>query len=91
MEGVYRVIVEGDWNVHNLCHIAPEETMALTDIIACVASVSVLFRSKERPRNEILGFGRARNETRAIFRAVLALKQQGNACYAGYRYQGQGS
>ena len=32
MEGVYRVIVEGDWNVHNLCHIAPEETMALTDI-----------------------------------------------------------
>ena len=31
--------------------------------IACVASVSVLFRSKERPRNEILGFGRARNET----------------------------
>ena len=29
MEGVYRVIVEGDWNVHNLCHIAPEETMAL--------------------------------------------------------------
>ena len=32
--------------------------------LACVASVSVLFRSKERPRNEILGFGRARNETR---------------------------
>ena len=25
MDGVYRVIVEGDWNVHNLCHIAPEE------------------------------------------------------------------
>ena len=24
--------------------------------LACVASVSVLFRSKERPRNEILGF-----------------------------------
>ena len=32
--------------------------------LACVASVSVLFRSKERPRNEILGFARARNETR---------------------------
>ena len=32
--------------------------------IACVASVSVLFRSKEKPRNEILGFGHARNETR---------------------------
>ena len=33
--------------------------------IACVASVSVWFRSKERPWNGILGFGRARNETRA--------------------------
>ena len=33
--------------------------------LACVASVSVWFRSKERPRNRILGFGRARNETRA--------------------------
>ena len=32
MEGVYRVIVEGHLNVHNLCHIVPEETMALTDI-----------------------------------------------------------
>ena len=32
--------------------------------LACVASVSLLFRSKERPRNEILGFGRARNATR---------------------------
>ena len=32
MEGVYRVIVEGDLNVHNLCHIAPDETMAFTDI-----------------------------------------------------------
>ena len=29
--------------------------------VACVASVSVWFRSKERPRNGILGFGRARN------------------------------
>ena len=33
--------------------------------IACVASVSLRFRSKERPRNRILSFGRARNETRA--------------------------
>ena len=38
--------------------------------ISCVASVSVCFRSKVRPRNGILGFGRAKNETRAIFRAV---------------------
>ena len=33
--------------------------------LACVASVSVWFRSNERPRNGIPGFGRARNETRA--------------------------
>ena len=31
----------------------------------CVASVSVWFRSKERLRNGIFGFGRTRNETRA--------------------------
>ena len=33
--------------------------------IACVASVSVCFQTKERRRNGIFGFGRARNETRA--------------------------
>ena len=33
--------------------------------LACVASVSVRFRSKERLRNGILSFDRARNETRA--------------------------
>ena len=33
--------------------------------IACVASVSVWFRSKERPRNGIHRFGPERNETRA--------------------------
>ena len=33
--------------------------------VACVASVSIWFRSKERPRNGILGFGCAINETRA--------------------------
>ena len=67
--------------------------------IVCLASVSVWFRSKERPWNGILGFGRARNETRstptrfftcAIFRAVFdsrfsffAPKPHGNAGYAG--------
>ena len=34
-------------------------------IKACVASVSVWFRSKERPKNGIFCFGRARNGTRA--------------------------
>ena len=34
--------------------------------LACVASVSVWFRSEERLHEErVLGFGRARNETRA--------------------------
>ena len=58
--------------------------------LACVASVSVWFRSKERPRNGILGFGRERNETKFIG-AILdsrssffAPKPHGNACYAGY-------
>ena len=37
--------------------------------LACVTSVSVWFRSKERPRKGILGFGRARNETRALLLA----------------------
>ena len=34
-----------------------------TPVLACKASVSVWFWSKERPRNGILGFCRARNET----------------------------
>ena len=34
-------------------------------LLACVASVSVKFRSKERPRKGIFGFDRATNETRA--------------------------
>ena len=33
--------------------------------MACVASVSVRFRSKETPRKGIFGFGRPKNETRA--------------------------
>ena len=38
--------------------------------LACITSVSVLFRSKERPRNEILGYGRARNETSHFLRGL---------------------
>ena len=33
--------------------------------VACIASVSVWFRSKEIPRKGIFGFDRARNQTRA--------------------------
>ena len=37
----------------------------LTQRLACVASVSVRFRSKERPRNGIFGIGHSRNGKRA--------------------------
>ena len=53
--------------------------------------MSVSFRSKDRPRNGTVGFGRTRNEKRAIFRAVFdslssffAPKPHGNACNACY-------
>ena len=56
----------------------------------------VLFRSNERPRDGILGFGRARYERSAIFRAVFyfrssffAFKPYGNACYAGLTLLGE--
>ena len=58
--------------------------------LACVASVSVLFQSKERPTKGIFGFGHARNETRTIFEVFdshslfFALKPHRNACYTGY-------
>ena len=42
-----------------------DQKSGLKKTIACVASISVRFRSKERPRNGILSFDRARNETRA--------------------------
>ena len=49
--------------------------------VTCVASVSVLLRSKERPRNEILGFGRARNETRGKkWKRGQGEGKEGNAC-----------
>ena len=77
-------------------------TQIWVEIIACVENVSVWFRSRERPRNGIFGFGRARKMervphsfTRPIFRAVFdsrssffAPKPHGNACYAGYRNHG---
>ena len=64
--------------------------------LACVASVSVWFRSKERPRNGILMpqfMKQVPKNKNAIFRAVFdsrssffAPKPHGNACYAGYTY-----
>ena len=65
--------------------------------LACVASVSVWFRSKEVPRKGTFGIDRARNETRAkkwkraTFLAVFGSrssffspKPHRNACYTGY-------
>ena len=37
----------------------------MTSKLAYVASVSIRFRSKERPSNRIFGFDRTRNETKA--------------------------
>ena len=49
--------------------------------LACVESVSVWFRSKERPRNGILGFDLARNETRAKnWKWEEGEGKEGNAC-----------
>ena len=44
-------------------------------LLAWVASVSVWFQSKERPRNRILGFGRARDEmsTKLSFLVLCSL------------------
>jgi len=42
--------------------------------LACVASVSVWFRSKERPRNGILGFGRARNVGKLVSQPLVCLR-----------------
>ena len=50
-----------------------------SSLTSLVASVSVWFRSRERPRNGILGLGRARKET-----SFFAPKPRGNACYTGY-------
>ena len=51
--------------------ITPSAIMALD--LACVASVSVWFRSKEIPRKGTFGFDRARNETRAKKRSLTSL------------------
>ena len=40
-------------------------TRVSTKRLACVASIFVWFRSKERPRKGIFGFSRTRNGTRA--------------------------
>ena len=49
-------------------------------LIACVASVPFWFRSKERPRDGIFGFGRERNEIRAKKwkRAGRGKRKEGN-------------
>ena len=74
-----------------------ERAVLTAGTLTCVASVSILFRRKERQRNGFLGFLASREMTspltRAIFRAIFdsrasffAPKQYRNACYAGYGY-----
>ena len=72
----------------SVCILTPS---TVPQFVACVASVSVWFWSKEIPRKGTFGFDRARNETRAIFLAVFdsrssffSPKPHRNACYAGY-------
>ena len=68
--------------------------------LACVASVSFRFHSKETPRKGIFGFGRAGFSVffpalvlapffRAVFESrfsFFAPKPHGNVCYAGWVY-----
>ena len=49
------------------------------DIIACVASVSVLFRESKTAQHS-----RAAKTENPVPRSIFAPKQHGNACYAGY-------
>ena len=62
--------------------------------LASVASVSIWFRSKERPvlaAREMKWEPPLRSFTCALFRAVFSSfftpKQHGNACYAGYQFK----
>ena len=56
-------------------------------LLACVASVSVRFRRKGRPRNGILSFDRARNETRAKkWKWGEGEGKEGNACRQSPRF-----
>ena len=54
---------------------------SLNYFVACVASVSVWFRSKNRPWKGIFGFDRARNETRTKkWKREDGEGKEGNAC-----------
>ena len=58
-------LMEGILQILKQCFRCTKKGVGFLSIVARVASVSVWFRSKERPRNRILGLNRARNETRA--------------------------
>ena len=67
--GLSALIWDLCWIIFAMCsadfNCVKGSTSQVCITLACVASVFVWFRSNERPRNGILGFGRARNETRA--------------------------
>ena len=54
--------------------LSSEYNLVNSTKIACVANVSVKFRSKERPRNGIFGFDRARNKTKALLLAPFVAR-----------------
>ena len=63
----------------------------ISQIVACVASVSVQFRNKERgtrvkdrAKNGASFISRAVKTENPIPRSFFAPKPNGNACYAGY-------
>ena len=62
----YTTLEGSSVTVSSLCFTVSGKSQPRTkQTIACVASVSVWFRSKEIPKKGTFGFDRARNETRA--------------------------
>jgi len=60
------------------------ETMSTLFCVACVASVSVRFWSKERGTRVKNGFWLSFHFSRGQNLSFFAPKPNGNACYAGY-------
>ena len=79
---------DSPYNWQSLTRFSDTEGVgSLTFHVAGVASVSVRFRSKERPRKGIFGFDRARNETRAKkWKRGEGEGKEGNACRQTPRY-----
>ena len=83
-------LMEGILQILKQCFRCTKKGIGFLSIVACVASVSVWFRSKERPRSGIFGFDRAKNGLCAVLvsrSSFSAPKPHGNACF-NYRSMG---